>query len=113
MRRKRVFRNSYQRVGSYTSSPEFFAQPVSDFGRAVRNVLLQHESYATDSFVSHCDCEVDLGLVFSSALEPTPRINSSIGIRKAVAQIDPNVSVVGVSNYRVKIAPPPASHLAR
>src|SRR5581483_9591158 len=112
VRLDRVLGHGDERVGDDPASPERLAQPVADFrGRAI-DVLVEHESDATDGVAVDRDREGRLGIGFLHRAKKADAVGPSIRMRKAIAKIDPDLPVVRVADQRVEVGGLPRTDLA-
>jgi hypothetical protein len=79
----------------------------------MRDVMLYRETDPAGCFVGNCDREIGFGFVPDDAVEPVARVGVRVGMGKPVTQVDPNVSIVCVTDDRISIAPFPATDRAR
>jgi hypothetical protein len=74
---------------------------------------LQYEAYTTNRLTGYGNGEISFRFMTHDALEPVARIPVGVWIRKAIAQINPNVAVVCMTHDGIAIPPLPTTHSAR
>ena len=73
---------------------------------------MQHEADPADRFVIDGDREQGLGRPPLDAFEEFARVAPGVRMRKGVAEVDPDVAVVGVFGERVGVRCSPGAHRA-
>src|SRR5436305_15057626 len=108
--RKDVNTHSAHRDGDNATPPKRFAEPVTDFDRAAKDVLLQKEADAADGFAINDDGKAGHGIFRTGVLNPPLRIIKRIRMWKAVAHIAPDLRIIGVARERFFVAAPPVTN---
>jgi hypothetical protein len=108
----RFIRNAHD--GPYSSdgdtySPEGFSEPVTDLRRTALDIAPYYEPDAAGGFATDFYCEVRLRSLTLNDCDPLLSIRVGVGVWEAISQSPPNLVVVGMTNQRGLIAPPPRS----
>jgi hypothetical protein len=77
--------------------PEGFAQPVTELGGLAMDVLAKVEADAADGFGGICDGKGGGRIFLGDGLQKVLGIAGGVGVRKEVAEVEPNVAVVGIA----------------
>jgi hypothetical protein len=78
----------------------------------VADVGLQREAYTTNRFTAYVNRKIRFRFVTDNHVEPVSRITRGVRIRKSIAKIDRDVSVVCMTHDRIAIAPFPTTQRA-
>src|SRR3954447_18531662 len=113
VRRDRVAGERNERVGRNPASPERFAEPVADLGGDALHVGTQHEADAADGLFVHRNGERGLRGPVANGPDVFARVVAGVRMRERIAQIEPDLAVVGMAPQRLGIGRPPRPYFAR
>ncbi len=98
--------------GRDPAPPERLAEPVADLRRDPLHVLLQNVADAPDGFAADRDREERFRVHLARGADEMAAVAVPVGMRKAIAQVEPDLAIVGVAHERIEIRGAPRTHLA-
>jgi hypothetical protein len=84
-----------------------------DLGRAALHVRAERDADAAHRLFADGDGERRLRQLGGDEVEEGVRVGQRVGVREAIAQVQPDRAIVGVAREGGGIGAPPRTHLAR
>src|SRR6185369_13984056 len=109
---KRVVRHGDQRFRRDPAAPEVFPKPVADLGGPSGHVVLYRVAYTTNCLARYVNRKIRFGLETNHRIEPVARVALGVRMRKTIAQVERDFTIVRVTHDRLAIAPFPTTQCA-
>ena len=108
----RVMSHRPDGVGGEAATPELLAEPIPHLRGHPFDIRLQHEADTADRLVVHGDGEECFGGHLLHVAKVGVRVGNGVRIRKAIAEVQPDLAVVRVPDDGGRVTRPPGSDRA-